>query len=91
MRARAQWKRGEVKDDRCVHYSNGRCSGRGHKQPCIGGIRVCKVGKIVTGLFFEILGEGATFEEAFVDAEKREEWDRQRLHAMKHAADGGAR
>lgn len=52
------------------------CNGAGsHRQPCPGGLPLFRVGKVVLGMFFEILGEGMTWEEALARAEAHEHRD----------------
>lgn len=50
----------------------------------------CSVGRLALGLFFEVLGEGDTFESAFADADERARRDHERYLAAKLKATGGA-
>lgn len=46
------------------------CCAGSHAQPCPGGLPFYKVGKIVMGMFFEVVADGATWEDAFRRADE---------------------
>lgn len=70
-----------VKKDKCYFFKSipekrPMCSGVGaHPQPCQGALPLYTIGRVMLGLFNEVKGQGMTWKEAFVRAEKEKHRD----------------
>lgn len=67
-----------VRQSMCGHYEKLKrdgtplCTGSAvHAFPCPGGLPLFSVGKIMLGMFNEVLGEGNSWEEALENARKK--------------------
>lgn len=52
------------------------CCAGSHAQPCPGGLPHFKVGKVVMGMFFEVVADGVTWDDAFKRADEKAEADK---------------
>ena len=62
-----------------------QCCARAHTQPCPSGLPMFKVGKIVMGMFFEVVADGSTWEAAFAHADELKEKQRAKYEAIRNA------
>lgn len=69
---------------KCYAYGNhttpeSHCfAGAAHAQPCPRGLPVFKVGKIVMGMFFEVIAVGSSWKDAFERADAKKAADEER-------------
>lgn len=59
------------------------CCAGSHAQPCPGGLPFFKVGKIVMGMFFEVVADGQSWKDAFERADEAKRKDDERYAALR--------
>lgn len=76
--------------EKCYFYAKpekrtpqSHCCAGSHAHPCPGGLPYFKVGKVVMGMFFEVVADGVTWEDAFKRADEKAAADKERYEQIR--------